>query len=91
MLEFLLGVLIILVCIICESFFSGTETAIVSLDKAKIKALAEKGDKSAIGINSFLEKPENFFFYHTSWHKPFCRHKQYHCHNYGYSIFWRKV
>jgi len=60
-LEFLAGILIILFCIICESFFSGTETAFVSLDRAKIKALADKGDKRAIGINSFLEKPESFF------------------------------
>jgi CBS domain containing-hemolysin-like protein len=60
-LEFLAGVFIILFCILCESFFSGTETAFVSLDRAKIKALADKGDKGAIGINSFLEKPESFF------------------------------
>jgi len=61
MLEFLVGTFIILFCIICESFFSGTETAFVSLDRVKIKALADKGDKGASGINSFLEKPESFF------------------------------
>ena len=61
MLELLAGIFIILFCIICESFFSGTETAFVYLDRAKIKALADKGDKGAIGINSFLEKPEKFF------------------------------
>jgi len=61
MLEFLAGVFIIIFCILCEGFFSGTETAFVSLDRAKIKALADKGDNRAIGINSFLEKPESFF------------------------------
>ncbi len=60
-LEFLAGVFIIIFCILCEGFFSGTETAFVSLDRAKIKALADKGDKGATGINSFLEKPESFF------------------------------
>lgn len=60
-LEFLAGVFIIIFCILCEGFFSGTETAFVSLDRAKIKALADKGDKGATEINSFLEKPESFF------------------------------
>ncbi len=60
-LEFLVGIFIIIFCILCEGFFSGTETAFVSLDRAKIKTLADKGDKSASGINSFLQKPEIFF------------------------------
>lgn len=61
MLKFLAGVFIIIFCILCEGFFSGTDTAFVSLDRAKIKALANKRDKGAIGINSFVEKPESFF------------------------------
>ncbi len=61
MLEFLLGTLIILLCIICEGFFSGSETAFVSLDKAKIKALAEKKDRGAMEIMALLKRPEHFF------------------------------
>jgi len=60
-LELLAGIFIIILCIICEGFFSGTETAFISLDRVKIKALANKGDKAASEINSFLEKPESFF------------------------------
>jgi len=61
MLELLLGTFIILICIICEGFFSGAETAFVSLDKAKTKALAEKKNKGAMEIMALLNKPEHFF------------------------------
>ena len=59
--EFLFGISIILVCILCEGFFSGTETAIVSVDHARIKALAERGAKKEAWLHSFLRSPERFF------------------------------
>jgi CBS domain containing-hemolysin-like protein len=59
--ELLFGVFIILFCIACEGFFSGTETAMVSIDRTRIKALAEKGSKKAALIDAVLEKPEKFF------------------------------
>ena len=61
MFELLLGVLLILVCISCEGFFSGTETAMVSIDRARIKALAEQGSKSAALVEAILQTPEKFF------------------------------
>lgn len=61
MFELLFGVFIILFCIACEGFFSGTETAMVSVDRTRIKALAEKGSKKAALIDAVLEKPEKFF------------------------------
>jgi CBS domain containing-hemolysin-like protein len=61
MLEIILGLLVILLCIACEGFFSGTETALVSVDRSRIKALAEKGSKKAVLISAALEKPEKFF------------------------------
>ncbi|NVL92795.1 MAG: HlyC/CorC family transporter [Desulfobacterales bacterium] len=61
MFELLLGVLLILVCISCEGFFSGTETAMVSVDRARIKALAEQGSKSAALVEAILQTPEKFF------------------------------
>ncbi len=60
MLEIILGLFIILLCIACEGFFSGTETALVSLDRSRIRALAEKGSKKAVLLNAALEKPEFF-------------------------------
>jgi putative hemolysin len=61
MVELLLGALLILVCISCEGFFSGTETAMVSVDRARIKALAEQGSKSAALVDEILQTPEKFF------------------------------
>ena len=61
MFELLLGVFVILVCISCEGFFSGTETAMVSVDRARIKALAEQGSKRAALVDAVLQAPEKFF------------------------------
>jgi CBS domain containing-hemolysin-like protein len=61
MLEIILGLLVILLCIACEGFFSGTETALVSVDRSRIKALAEKGSKKAVLLSATLEKPEQHF------------------------------
>ena len=61
MLELLLWIFIILICILCEGFFSGTETAMVSVDRARIKALAEQGAKKQVLVESVLRTPEKFF------------------------------
>ncbi len=61
MLELLIGIFVILACVCLEGFFSGTETAMVSVDRARIKALAEQGSKRAALINATLEAPEKFF------------------------------
>jgi len=61
MLELLLWMLVILICIFCEGFFSGTETAMVSVDRARIKALAEQGSKKHTLVDAILHTPEKFF------------------------------
>jgi len=61
MFELLLGIFLILVCISCEGFFSGTEAAMVSVDRVRIKALAEQGSKRAALLNAVLQNPEKFF------------------------------
>lgn len=61
MLELISGIFVILVCVCFEGFFSGTETAMVSVDRARIKALAEQGSKGAALVNATLEAPERFF------------------------------
>ena len=40
-------IVIITMLLICSAYFSATETAFSSLNKTKIKTLAEKGDKKA--------------------------------------------
>ncbi len=61
MTDILLGLGVIVFCIVCEGFFSGTETAMVSLDRSRIKTLADKGSKAALLIHNLLERPEQFF------------------------------
>ncbi len=61
MLELLLWMFVILICIFCEGFFSGTETAMVSVDRARIKALAEQGSKKHTLVDAILHTPEKFF------------------------------
>jgi len=61
MLDLLLWIVVILICIFCEGFFSGTETAMISVDRARIKALAEQGAKKQALVESVLRKPEKFF------------------------------
>lgn len=61
MFELLLGVFLILACISWEGFFSGTEAAMVSVDRARIKALAEQGHRSAALVDAILQTPEKFF------------------------------
>jgi putative hemolysin len=61
MIELILWVFAILICILCEGFFSGTETAMVSVDRARIKALAEQGAKKQALVESVLRTPEKFF------------------------------
>lgn len=41
------GIVIIVICLILSAFFSSTETAFSSLNRIRVKSLAEKGDKRA--------------------------------------------
>lgn len=41
------GIIIIIACLIMSAFFSSTETAFSSLNRIRVKSLAEKGDKRA--------------------------------------------
>ncbi len=40
-------IVIIAILIMCSAYFSATETAFSSLNKTKLKTMAEKGDKKA--------------------------------------------
>ena len=40
-------IMVIILCLICSAYFSATETAFSSLNKIKIKNLAQKGNKKA--------------------------------------------
>ena len=48
----------LIVFLILSAFYSGSETALVSLDKIRIDRLAEEGNKRAQIIKHLLKKPE---------------------------------
>ncbi|MFW6115042.1 MAG: hemolysin family protein [Thermodesulfobacteriota bacterium] len=60
MLELALWIAMILICVLLEGFFSGTEIAMVSLDRAHVKALAEQGSRGGAKLDAVLQKPEKF-------------------------------
>ena len=49
-------IIIILICLAGSAFFSGTETAFTSFNRAKMKALAEEGNKKATLAMDIAEK-----------------------------------
>ena len=53
-----LTLLIILLCLLAEGFFSGSEIGVVSADQIKLRHLAAKGSKGARLALKMLEKPE---------------------------------
>ena len=53
------GVVIIL-CVFFEGFFSGSEIAIISVDKIKLRHLVSLGSKGAKQAQKMLQQPERF-------------------------------
>ena len=50
--------LLILLCIVLQGFFSGSELALVSADRVEIRANQDSGGRSAQLLARFLEEPE---------------------------------
>lgn len=48
------------VLIVLSAFFSGSETALISVNKIRIRHLADNGNKNAVILIKLLEKPEEF-------------------------------
>ena len=53
-------ILIISVLIVLSAFFSGSETALISVNKIRIRHLADSGNKNAAILVKMLENPEQF-------------------------------
>ncbi len=54
----LTAVILIGFFIILEGFFSGSETALISLNRLKLRSLAQKNDRKALLILKMLENPD---------------------------------
>jgi putative hemolysin len=55
-----IGFVIIVGCILLEGFFSGSEIAIISIDKIKLRHLVSLGSKGAKQAQKMLQQPERF-------------------------------
>ncbi len=56
-----IAILIICLCLIFEAFFSGSEIALISVNRFKLKHDAESGSTSAQQVEKLLEQPEKIF------------------------------
>ncbi|MEL7047836.1 MAG: HlyC/CorC family transporter [Pseudomonadota bacterium] len=57
-LELILTFLAVFVLIALSGFFSGSETALTAVSRARMHARANEGDANAASVNALLEKPE---------------------------------
>lgn len=55
-----IAALVVFCCVLCEGFFSGSEIAIISVDKIKLRHLASVGSKGAMLAQKMLQQPERF-------------------------------
>ena len=51
-------IVIILLCMAGAAFFAGLETGIISLNRMRLRHLAEKGDRAARILQNFTEQPD---------------------------------
>lgn len=51
---------IVVLCLLLEAFFAGAEIAIVSMSRAQLKYLVQKGSRRATALMKILDKPEWF-------------------------------
>jgi CBS domain containing-hemolysin-like protein len=54
-------IIIVILCLLSEGFFAGSEIALVSANRMRIKHEAESGSSFAKAIESFLSAPEKLF------------------------------
>ena len=56
-----LQIIVIVVCIVLVAFFSSAEASLISVNKLRIRYLAEQGNRSARVVARVLEHHEKFF------------------------------
>ena len=53
-------IIILLILLLLSAFFSSAETALTTVNKHRMRALANQGNKKAARVLSMIEKPEIF-------------------------------
>jgi len=59
MTEIVILIILIVLCLVAEAFFSGTETGMISLNRIRLRHLAEEGDERAAFLHSTLASPDS--------------------------------
>ena len=59
--DFATTLILVILGILLEAFFSGSEIGMVSVNRIKMKHLAEDGSSAASSILKLLDKPERLF------------------------------
>ncbi|HLB25546.1 MAG TPA: hemolysin family protein [Nitrospirota bacterium] len=57
----LISIIIILVCVLCVAFMSGSEASLISVSRLRMRSLAEKGDKNAKAVQRLREEHDRLF------------------------------
>ena len=55
-----LYIVLLVVCLILSAFFSGSETAFISLQRVRLEYLVSTGTRGAIRVARMIEYPEKF-------------------------------
>ena len=55
-----ISLLVVIILILINAFFSGTEMAVITLNDAKIRKMAEEGNRNAEKVLKFIDNPSNF-------------------------------
>ena len=56
----LVYIILLFILLVLSAFFSGTETAVMSINRYRLKHRAQKGDKKAQNILNMIKNPEKF-------------------------------
>ncbi|OGQ47566.1 MAG: hypothetical protein A3I05_02070 [Deltaproteobacteria bacterium RIFCSPLOWO2_02_FULL_44_10] len=59
--SFLFLIIVLVICILGEGFFSGSEMAVVNADRLKIRTASKKGSRFAKAVESLTANPAKFF------------------------------
>ena len=59
--DFSATLILVLICICLEAFFSGCEIALISVNRIKVQQKASEGDTAALAVIDILKNPEKFF------------------------------
>ena len=63
-------IIILLILLLLSAFFSSAETALTTVNKHRMRALANQGNKKAARVLSMIEKPEKAIQYYREYYAP---------------------